>query len=233
MAELSFGTHRSMHVQDRAGTGKPLLIFGLGELPDQAHYYFEQHAGRKVEAFTVDPEYLGAVRADGLPVLPFDEAQRRFPPATHDLFVAIGYSQFNRVRQQVVARALALGYALPSFVHESAVVASNVPIGVNCMLREQVTAAPFARLGDGVIVGPQAMIAHHARIENHVWLAACSVICGSANIGERCFVGANATVRDKISVGAGCIVGAGAIIMSDCPPDGVYAATPTPRRVKT
>ncbi|MBS1178475.1 MAG: hypothetical protein H6R06_2887, partial [Proteobacteria bacterium] len=45
--------------------------------------------------------------------------------------------------------------------------------------------------------------------------------------GERCFIGANATVRDKI------IVGAGAIIMSDCSPDGVYAAPSTPRRVRT
>lgn len=233
MATFSFGTLRSMQVQDRAGTGKPLLIFGLGELPEQAHYYFAQHAGRKVEAFTVDPEYLDADHTDGLPVLPFDEAQRRFPPATHDLFVAIGYSQFNRIRKQVVERALALGYALPSFVHESAVVARNVAMGVNCLLREQVTAAPFSRLGDGVIVGAQAVIAHHARIECHVWLAAGSVICGSATIGERCFIGAHATVRDKIIVGAGCIVGAGALIMSDCPPDGVYAAPPTPRRVRT
>lgn len=222
-----------MHAHDRAVTGKPLLIFGLGELPDQAHYYFAQHAGRKVEAFTVDPEFLDADRADGRPVLPFDEARRRFPPATHDLFVAIGYSQFNRTRKQVIERALALGYALPSFVHESAVVARNVAIGVNCLLREQATAAPFARLGDGVIVGPQAVITHHARIESHVWLAASSVICGSATIGERCLIGANATVRDKVTVGAGCIVGAGALIMSDCPPDGVYAAPPTPRRGKT
>ena len=38
-------------------TGKPLLIFGLGELPDQAQYYFSQHAGRQVAAFTVDAEY--------------------------------------------------------------------------------------------------------------------------------------------------------------------------------
>lgn len=49
-----------------------------------------------MEAFTVDPEFLDADRADGLPVLPFEEARRCFPPATRDLFVAIGDSQFNR-----------------------------------------------------------------------------------------------------------------------------------------
>lgn len=125
----------------------------------------------------------------------------------------------------------ALGNALLSFERESAVVARNVAIGANGLLHEQMTAAPFARLGDGFIVGPQAAIAHHARIQSHVWRAARSLICGSATIGDRCFISANATVRDQVTVGAGCIVGA--LIMSDCPPDGVYAAAPTRRRTKT
>ena len=213
-------------------TGKPLLIFGLGELPEQALYYFSQHAGRKVEAFTVDAAYVGAGQFAGLPVLPFEEVQRRCPPATHDLFVAVGYSQFNQVRQRVVQQALALGYTLPSFVHDSAVVARNVSMGVNCMVRELVVVAPCASLGDGVIIGMQAGVSHHVRVDSWVWLAAGSIICGSAHVGERCFVGAGATVRDKVSVGTGCIVGAGALIMSDCAAGGVYAATPTLRRVR-
>lgn len=211
---------------------KPLVIFGLGELPEQALYYFSQHAGRQVVAFTVDAAYATVGQHAGLPVLAFDEAQRRFPPATHELFVAVGYSNFNQGRKRVVELALALGYTLPSFVHESAAVARNVPMGVNCLVREQAVVAPYARLGDGVIVSQQAGVSHHVRIDSHVWLSACSIVCGSAHIGERCFIGANATVRDKVSVGAGCIVGAGALILSDCPADGVYAAPPTPRRVR-
>ena len=213
-------------------TSKPLLIFGLGELPDQAHYYFSQHAGRRVEAFTVDPAYATGGQFACLPVLAFDEAQRRFPPATHDLFVAVGYSHFNQGRKRVVGLAQALGYTLPTFVHESAVMARNVTLGANCMVREQSTVSPFTCLGDGVIIGMQVGVSHHVRIGNHVWLSAGSIVCGSASIGERCFIGATATVRNKVSVGPGCIIGAGALIMSDCAADGVYAATPTPRRVR-
>lgn len=209
---------------------KPLVIFGLGELPDQARYYFSQHAGRRVEAFTVDAAYVTASHFGGLPVLPFDEAQRRFPPASHELFVAIGYSNHNRGRERVFLQARSLGYTLPSFVHPSAVVAKNVRIGANVMLRELAVLSCFATLGDNTIVGMQAGVSHHARIGSHVWLSAASLICGGAVIGERCFIGANATVRDKVTIGAGCIVGAGALIMSDCAADGVYAATPTPRR---
>lgn len=211
---------------------KPLLIFGLGELPDQAHYYFSQHAGRRVDAFTVDAAYATADQFAGLPVLAFDEAQRRFPPATHDLFVAVGYSQRNQGRQRVVELARALGYVLPSFVHESAVVARNVTLGMNCMVRELAAVSPFARLGDGVIIGMQVGVSHHVSIGSHAWLSAGCVVCGNAAIGERCFIGANATVSSKVSVGPGCIIGAGALVMSDCAADGVYPATPTQRRAR-
>lgn len=166
-------------------------------------------------------------------MLAFDEAQRRFPPTTHDLFVAVGYSQLNQGRKRVVELAQALGYTLPSFAHESAVVARNASMGANCMVRELAAVSPFARLGDGVMIGMQTGVSHHVRIDNHAWLSAGSVVCGSATIGERCFIGANATVVDKVSVGSGCIIGAGAFIMGDCAADGVYAATPTQRRVRS
>lgn len=210
--------------------GKPLLIFGVGPMVEQVHYYFTQHAGRRVEAFTVEAAFLTMGSFAGLPVLPFEEAQRRFPPDTHELFVGVGYSDFNRLRKRVFLQVQALGYTLPSFVHESAVVARNVVIGANCQVRELAVVQPFARIGDNVSMGPRAAVSHHARIENHVWLGNNSHVNGSAVIEECCFLGTNANVRDGVTVGAGCIVGAGALIMSDCPAGGVYAATPTPRR---
>ena len=211
---------------------KPLLIFGVGPMVELAHYYFTQHAGRQVEAFTVDAAFLSASCFAGLPVLPFDEAQRRFPPSTHELFVAVGYSDFNRPRKRIFLQAQALGYTLPSFVHESAVVASNVVIGANCQVRELAVVQAFARVGDNVSIGTRAAVSHHARIDSHVWLGNNSNVNGGAVIEECCFLGTNANVRDKVTVGAGCIVGAGALIMSDCPPGGVYAATPTSRRIR-
>jgi sugar O-acyltransferase (sialic acid O-acetyltransferase NeuD family) len=211
---------------------KPMVMFGIGPMVEQAHYYFTQHAGRRVDAFTVEAAFLTTSHFAGLPVLPFDEAQRRFPPATHELFVAIGYSDFSRPRKRVFLQAQALGYTLPSFVHESAVVARNVVLGANCLVRELAVVQPFASVGDNVSIGPRAGVSHHARIESHVWLGNGSNVNGRAVIEERCFLGTSAIVRDQVTVGAGCIVGAGALIMSDCPPDGVYAATPTPRRVR-
>ena len=209
---------------------KPLLIFGTGVLAEQVRYYFAEHAGRHIEAFTVDAAYVGDGRFDGLPVLDFVDAQKRFPPATHDLFVAIGYTQLNQARKRTFLAARALGYTLPSFVHPSASVARNVTLGANTLLREMAVISPFALMGDDICIGTQATVSHHVRVGSHCWLSAGAMVCGEARVGEACFIGANATVRDGIAVGADCVIGAGALILADCEPGGVYAATGTPRQ---
>jgi sugar O-acyltransferase (sialic acid O-acetyltransferase NeuD family) len=209
---------------------KPLLIFGAGALAEQARYYFAEHGGRHIEAFTVDAAYVGEGRFDGLPVLDFTEAQKRFPPATHELFVAIGYTRLNQARKRSFLAARALGYTLPSFVHPTASVARNVTLGANTLLREMAVISPFAVLGDDICIGTHAMVSHHARVGSHCWLSAGTLVCGESRVGEACFIGANATVRDGITVGADCVIGAGALIMADCGPGGVYAVAGTPRK---
>ena len=209
---------------------KPLLIFGTGEYAEIAHYYFSQHAGRHVDAFTVEAAFVGDGHFCGLPVLDFAEAQRRFAPATHDLFVAIGYTRRNQVRQRIFLAARSLGYTLPSFVQESADVARNVVVGANTMVREFAALSPFATLGENCFVGAQACLSHHARVGSHCYLSSTAAVCGMARVGDGCFIGAHATVRNGVTVGAGCVIGAGALILSDCEPDGVYAAPGTPRQ---
>ena len=209
---------------------KPLLVFGTGEYAQMAHYYFTQHAGRHVEAFTVESAYVGEGHFLGRPVLDFAEAQHRFAPATHELFVAIGYTQRNQPRKRLYLEALALGYTLPSFVHASTVVANNVRIGANSMVREAAVLSPFCTLGDNLSIGAHVTVSHHVRIDSHCHVSTTAVLCGASRIGERCFIGANATVRNGVSVGAGCVVGAGALILSDCEPDGLYAPPGTARR---
>jgi sugar O-acyltransferase (sialic acid O-acetyltransferase NeuD family) len=209
---------------------KPLLVFGTGVQAELVRYYFAEHAGRRVDAFTVDAAYVGDGRFDGLPVLEFAEAQQRFPPATHELFVAIGYTQLNQARKRAFESAQALGYALPSFVHPTASVARNVQIGANTLLREMAVVSPFACVGDGCQLGTRAVVSHHARIGSHCWLAPGALVCGNVQVGEACFIGASATLRDGITVGASCVIGAGALILADCGPGGVYAAAATPRQ---
>jgi sugar O-acyltransferase (sialic acid O-acetyltransferase NeuD family) len=207
---------------------KPIVIVGTGLLAEQMRFYFEQQAGRRIEAYALDPQYLREDTFLERPVLSFDDALQRFPAATHDLFVAIGHTA-TAARKQKVLAAQAHGYALPSFVHASAVVAPGVSVGPNSLIQELAVVSPFVQLGDDVMLCPHASINHHCRVGAHSFFSAGAVVCGEVQIGELCFIGANAMVRDRVTVGEACVIGAGAVIMADCPPRGVYRAERTVR----
>lgn len=209
--------------------GRPLLIVGTGLLAEQVRFYFSRQGGRRVDAHLLDPSYIVEPVFQGCPVLTFEQALQRHPPTSHDLFVAIGHTA-TAARQRWVEQALAAGYALPSFVHPSAVVADNVRIGVNTLVQELAMVSPFVQLGDNLVICPQVGINHHTRVASHCFFAPQAVVAGDAEIGPRCFIGLGAVIRDRVRIGADCIIGAGAVIMADCPAAGVYPAVRTVRR---
>lgn len=207
---------------------KPIVIVGTAMLAEQVHYYFTQHAERTVEAFAVDAEYLREDHFCGKPVLEYEQALRRYPSTTHDLFLAIGFTA-TEARKSKFSAALELGYTLPSYVHPSACVADNVQIGANTLIQELAMVSPFVRLGDDLMLCPQVSINHHSRVGAHCFIAPAAVIAGAVDIGELCFIGANATIRDRVRIGEGCRIGAGAWIVDDCEPWGVYRVESTTR----
>lgn len=207
---------------------KPLIIVGTGMQAEETHFYFSTFGGRAIDAFVLDPEYLREPTFLQRPVLEFAEARRRFPPRTHDLYVAIGMMAMDARRRWFLA-ARDAGYTMPSFVHPTALVASNVTVGANTVIKEMAVVAPFAQVGDDLIVCQQASIGHHARVGDHCFLAPATILSGAVEVGERCFLGTGCVVRDRVRIGDGCIIGAGAVVMGDCPPGGVYRAARTVR----
>jgi sugar O-acyltransferase (sialic acid O-acetyltransferase NeuD family) len=207
---------------------KPIVIVGTAMLAEQVHYYFTQQAQRVVEAFAVDAEYRREDSFCGKPVLEFEEALRRYPASTHELFLAIGFTATEARKAKFLA-ARGRGYTLPSYVHPSACVADNVQVGANTLIQEQAMVSPFVQLGDDLMVCPQVSINHHSRVGAHCFIAPAAVIAGAVDIGELCFIGANATIRDRVRIGEGCRIGAGAWIVDDCEPWGIYRVESTRR----
>lgn len=206
---------------------KPLVIVGTGMQAELIDYYFALE-GRRTAAYVLDPEYLREDSFHGCPVLGFDEARRRFPPHTHDLFVSIGFTA-TAARKRWFLAAQAAGYVLPSYVHPTASVADNVRVGANTLIRDLAVVCPFVQLGDDIFIAPHVCFGHHCRVGSHSFFAAGTVLAGAVEIGEGCFVGVNATFRDRVRVGDGCIIGASALIMEDCPSGGVYRAVRSQR----
>jgi sugar O-acyltransferase (sialic acid O-acetyltransferase NeuD family) len=206
---------------------KPLVIFGCGDIGQLAHFYFTTDTTRVPVAFTVDAAFKTADVFCGLPVVAFDEVVQKFPPATHDLFVALSYNQLNQLRSTKAAEAKAKGYALASYCSSHATVLTREPIGENCFILEDNTIQPFVKIGRNVTLWSGNHIGHHSTIEDDCFITSHVVISGGVRVAPRCFIGVNATLRDHITIGESSIIGAGAVIMRDVAPHSLYKATVT------
>jgi len=208
---------------------RKLVVFGAGEIAQLAHVYFCTDSDYEVVAFTVDPDYATATEFRGLPLVPFTDVSSRYPPAEHDMFVALSYARLNQLRRDKYLAAKTLGYRLASYVSSRATVLNDSRVGDNCFILEDNTIQPFAKIGDNVVLWSGNHIGHHSSIGNHTFIASHVVVSGGVEIGECCFIGVNVTLRDHIRIGDRCLIGAGAILLSDAEPEGVYLASATER----
>ena len=99
---------------------KDLVIFGAGDIARLAHVYFTSDSGYRVAGFAVDRAYRTADTFETLPLVDFEDVERHFPPAAHDMFVAVSYAKMNRVRTAKYEDAKRRGYALATYVSSRA-----------------------------------------------------------------------------------------------------------------
>ena len=206
---------------------KPLVIFGIGELAQLAHYYFVQDSSRQVAGFTVDDACVKSTSFSGLPLVPFDRLHDTFPPAECELFVAIGYTSLNAARAQKCADAKARGYNLASYVSTRASTWPDLVVGENCFIMEGNLIQPFVRIGNNVIIWCGSLISHHVEIGDNCFIASEVTVSGGVRIEANCFIGVNATIREHVTIGHNCIIGAGALILRDTLAEQGYLAVET------
>lgn len=205
-----------------SASGKPVVIFGTGDIAELAWFYFTEDAGRQVAGFTVDGAFLKETAFRGLPVIAFEEVERTFAPGEYDLFVALSYAKINALRAAKCADGKAKGYALASYISSRATTFPGFVHGENCFVLEDNTIQPFARLGHNVTLWSGNHIGHHAEIRDNVFITSHVVISGGVVVGENSFIGVNSTVRDHVAIGKLNVIGAGSLILKDTPDEAVF-----------
>lgn len=192
-----------------------LLIIGDGEFAEIACEYFTHDSDYEVAGFAVERAYLKKDRLFDRPVVAFEDVEQVFPPDEHDAFVAIPYTQLNRVRTRLCAAARAKGYALATYVSSAAFVWRNVEIGENCFIFENNVVQYSVRIGNNVVLWSGNHIGHRSVIEDNCFFASHVVVSGYCHIGQNAFIGVNSTLRDQIKIGRDAVVGAGAVVVKD------------------
>lgn len=203
-----------------------VVIFGIGQIAEIAHFYITNDSKHEVVAFTVDGKFKNKNNFHKLPVIDYEELTDKFPPTEYKMFIPISYKKVNKLRAEKFIDAKEKGYTCISYISSKATY-YNTPIGENCFIFEDNVIQPFTKIGNNCILWSGNHIGHHTTIEDHCFLASHVVVSGSVTIGEYSFLGVNATVRDNVKIGKENVIGASSVILSNTDDKAVFSPKET------
>lgn len=197
---------------------KKLVIIGDSAFAEIAKEYFEVDTEYDVVGFSVEEGYLKKETLSGLPIVPFERIVDYYSPSDHSVFVAIPYTQMNRLRARLAYAAKAKGYSLASYISPRAFVWRNVKIGEHCFIFENNTVQPYVKIGNNVILWSGNHIGHHSIIFDHCFISSHVVISGFCEIGAYSFLGVNSTLSNNLTVARDNWIGPGVSINKNTEP---------------
>lgn len=189
-----------------------IILFGTGDIAQIANYYFEIDSEHEVVAFTANKEYITASSFEGKPVVAFEDIGQKYPSHSYKMFIALSYSNLNKIRQTKYFEAKQKGYELVSYISSKCNYLSQYQCGDNCFIFEDNTIQPFVKIGNNVTLWSGNHIGHHSTLHDHLFISSHVVVSGHCNILSNSFIGVNSTIGHQVTIAQENIIGAGSII---------------------
>jgi sugar O-acyltransferase (sialic acid O-acetyltransferase NeuD family) len=208
-------------------TSDKFVIYGNGSVARLVYNDLTHNSPHDVVAFCVDRDLIEEKELLGLPVVPFDEVISHFPPGKHKMFVAVGYSNVNKIREDRYLQSKKAGYEFGNFIAKTAITYPDLQIGENCVIGSHTVVHPDVKIGNNVLIGAGCLLGHDVELGDHCFVSDHVVIAGWVKVQQNCFFGSGATIRNKVSIGREAIIGAAAVIMEDVEERSVYFSEPS------
>lgn len=197
-----------------------IIIFGIGSMAKVMHYFFTRDSAFEVVGFTVDKAYITGEKFCNLEVVAFENVEDRFPPAAYKMFIAIGPSKMNDLREQKFNEAKERGYTLVSYVSKFAI--CNSELGENCFVGDMAIVNPFVEIGMNNIFHEGTILSNDSVIGNNCYVAPKVSVSTYSKVGDNCVIGTGAVIKTNVSVAPRTLVGATCYISKDTQEEGVY-----------
>src|SRR5262249_12561405 len=140
-------------------------------------------------------------------------------------FVAVTYTELNRLRTRLAAAGKGKGYRLARYVSSRAFVWRKVGFGGHCFVFEDNTVEPFVPLRRHVVVWSGNHIGHHSTIGDNCFVSSHVVVSGFAQVGANSFLGVNAAISNNVRIGRDNWIGPGVTILKDTADGELYGGT--------
>tara|TARA_B100000965_G_C19577744_1_gene752090 strand:- start:398 stop:1051 length:654 start_codon:yes stop_codon:yes gene_type:complete len=194
---------------------RDLIIFGNSIFAEVAIYYFSNFSKYKVCYVSCEKKYKKNFFDNNIEQITLEEALKK-NKKKYQIFIAIGYSKMNTIRQKFYSKFKLKGFKMANFIHPSSSVLSK-KIGDNNFIMDNVSINPFTAIGNNNIFWSGNIIGHHCNIGNSNFFSGNSTISGSCKIKDNNFFGVNTSTKDGITVGKKCFIDANQHISKNLP----------------
>jgi hypothetical protein len=110
-------------------TGERVVIVGTGETASLAYDYFCYDSPHEVVAFSAETPFITSDTFCGLPLVPFEQLAKLYPPDEYRAFVSVSLTQLNRVRRRRYDGVKEAGFRCVTYVSSHAFVLPSAEIG--------------------------------------------------------------------------------------------------------
>ncbi|MDK2811708.1 MAG: hypothetical protein PWR27_2417 [Petroclostridium sp.] len=140
-----------------------------------------------------------------------------------DFFVAIGN---NAIREKVQEMLIEEGLNVVSLVHPSAVIGTDVEVGIGTAVMAGVVINISTRIGKGCIINTSSSLDHDNVLEDYVHVSPGASLAGTVRVRKGSWLGIGSVVSNNVNICSGCKVGAGAVVVKDITEPGTYVGVP-------
>jgi len=159
----------------------------------------------------------------GLPVWPGSDLERLREKGVEAIATHI---MASRVRYELRERAARAGIVYLNAIHERAIVAPTVTMGVGNIIKAGAVVDAYVEIGDCCIIDNGVILPHHNKIGNGCHLAPGARFGGNCDIGDNTVIGIGAVISARVKIGKNVIIGVGACVARNIPDNAIVEGYP-------
>lgn len=153
---------------------------------------------------------------NGIPIIGKDnELFDFYKNGVKSAFISLGALNNMEIRNKIYYNLKSIGYALPTLIHDKAIVSSHVKIGEGTCIMPGAVINSGTVIGENCIINTSSVIEHDCIIGKNCHVSPKAALAGGVKIGDDCHIGMGANVIQGVKIGDNVIVGAGAAVIDD------------------
>jgi len=193
---------------------KEVVIFGAGRFTDMIYYDAKNHDDFHIAAITVDEEYRNGDSYLGLPLIAFEEIEKKYPPSDYDMLLVASCQNDMRIRRMLFSKIKNKGYALRNYISPKSDCA-EVEMGENNIVMAFAHVGLYGIMGNDNLVRQHVYLGHDFNLKDHIVIAPGCRIGGNCLIEEFSYIGLGVIINDGKKIREESFIGSGSVVIRD------------------